>query len=142
MKQHDSNYPQFIKVDKEVREKYLLPLKEDERSPFYKKELGEIFLLSAVYGLKYDRKYESSDLSDLRTYFQANDKYKLVIRLIVLEATNYEYDVLMDGIKTLQIFQQYANGGAKILYEQALEHPLDNPYFDNVWEQVRNEVIE
>lgn len=140
MKQHDSTYPQFIKVDRNIREKYLIPLKEDERSPFYKKELGEIFLLSAVYGFLFDNKMDSKDLVDLRTYFQANDKYKLIIRLIVLESTDYDYETLFDGSKTLKIFQEFANGGAKILYEKALEHPLDKPFTEEIWNKMREEI--
>ncbi len=137
MKQHDTNYPQHIKVDRKIREQYLIPLKDDERSPFYKKELGEIYLLCAVYGLLFEKRLESNDLVDLRTYAKTDDKYKLIIRLIVLESTNYEYEVLFDGTKTLKIFQDYANGGAKILYDKALEHPLDKPYAEEIWQKMR-----
>ena len=46
----DDNYPQFIKIDREIKEKYLDPLINTPSSQFYKREQGEVYFIAAAIG--------------------------------------------------------------------------------------------
>jgi len=132
-------FPQFINVDREVKAKYLEPLIKNRSSMFYGRELTDVYFLSASIGLKNNIEKETLKSENLRLYSTAQERYKLLIRIIVLSKTNFDYGVLQDGKRCLKIVEGYANGGAPILYGKIFEGKgLDFSIEDEMLESVEN----
>lgn len=121
----DSKYPQFLRVDKKIKEEYLDSLvAKNSASCFSGQEMGEVYLLAAAIGYANKTRIPSEDRSDVRTYNKLSDNYKLLIRAIALGATNGDLGVVLDGAKTLKIVEEYANGGLRILHEKIFRKGL------------------
>lgn len=132
-------YPQFISVDKLMKAKYLEPLINESNSMFYKREAGEVYFLSAALGLKNGLSKKSTKIENLRLYERLNDQYKLLIRIIALVSSKYNYDILLNGQKTLKIIEEHANGGAQLLYESIFKGKgLDFSLEDEIWEIIKS----
>jgi len=118
MNKVDSKYPQFIRIDRKIKEKYLEPLISTPSSQFYKREQGEVYFIAAALGFKNKLRMKTEKNIDVRTYHGLNDQYKLLIRVIALSDTKYDYNLLSDGSKTLRILEECANGGMSLLYDK------------------------
>lgn len=114
----DSKYPQFIRMDREIKAKYLDPLINTQSSQFWKKEQGDVYLIAVALGYKNKIKQKTGKSTDIRTYNGLRDDSKLLIRVIVLSECNHDYELLKDGSKVLKIIEEYANGGMGILYDK------------------------
>lgn len=131
-------YPQFINVDAGVKDKYLRPLVEDPASVFYKSDFGDVYFIAASLGFKNASRKKTEDLETLRLYDKISDKYKLLIRVIVLASEKYDYDILLDGKKTLKVVEEYANGGASILFDKIFNAKgLDFSIEDEIWNELQ-----
>ncbi|MFA5072095.1 MAG: hypothetical protein WC511_07145 [Candidatus Pacearchaeota archaeon] len=117
----DGDYPQFLYIDKDIKEKYLEPLiKKGSGTCFEDQEMGEIYLLGAVIGYinKLKSPIKSGNRKEVRTYGKLSDDNKLLIRCIAIESNNYEYPILFEGTKVLKLLEEYANAGIKVLSEK------------------------
>lgn len=126
----DQNYPQHLKCDRRIKEKYLDPLVADGSvSCFANQESGEVYLLAAAIACSLGQKSPTNNSFDLRTYAKLSQNYKILIRAMALEAhkrgTEYDYEVIFDGKKVLGAVEEYANAGLEILYKKVFDEGLD-----------------
>lgn len=122
----DDNYPQFIKMDAGIKEKYLMPLKDEKRGTcFANQEQGQLYILAAAIGFLNEVKKKTARPTDIRLYRTLSKEYKVLIRTMVLSESKYDYDILSDGGKVLKIVEEYANGGFQLLYEKVYDKGLD-----------------
>lgn len=131
----DSKYPQFLKMDREIKAKFLDPLINTQSSQFWRKEQGDVYLIAAALGYKNKLKQKTSKSTDIRTYNGLRDESKLLIRIIVLSESNYDYELLKDGPKVLKIVEEYANGGMSLLYDKIFSGGADFSIEDEVWNE-------
>lgn len=126
----DQDYPQFLRADRQIKEKYLDPLvAKDGSTCFSGQELGDVYILAAAIACSTGQRVESGrNMSDIRTYAKLNPDYKILIRAMALEAykkgDQYDYDVVFDGKKVLAAIEEYANAGLEILYKKVYEGNL------------------
>lgn len=111
-------YPQFIYMDSEIKKKYLDPLRQDPLSPF--KELGDAYLMAAAYGMSFNLKQKSNSRTDIRVFNSWTPEYKLLFRVIAAADNDFNFDILLNGTATLRSVEEYANGGASLLYDKIL----------------------
>jgi len=137
MSNFDDNYPQTMHMDEEIKKKYFEKLVTLEGGLFYKRELTELYLISASLGLKNKLRLKTKKSTDLRLYQTLNDKGKLLIRIIVLASTNYDFDILKNGHDTLKIVEEYANAGAAILYDKITQSKLSFSIEDELWDSLK-----
>lgn len=122
----DSSYPQFIKMDSAIKDKYLKKLIGEEYATcFSGQEQGQLYFIAAALGFLNKTKKKTVHPTDIRLYRTLGDKYKVLIRAIVLSESNYDYDILSDGSRVLKIIEEYANGGFQILYDKVYDKGLD-----------------
>lgn len=138
MKSIDDKYPQFISMDEELKSKYLEPLTSLPGSLFYNREFGEIYMTAVALGLKNDRREPSRKTKEVRTYHLLKDEYKLLLRIIVLIGSKFDYDLPQDGQKTLKMIEEYANGGIVILYDKIMKNGLDFSIEDEIWKELKD----
>lgn len=137
MKSIDDKYPQFISMDEEKKKKYLEPLTTLPGSLFYNREFGEVYMTAVALGLKNNLKEPSKKTKEVRTYHLLKDEYKLLLRIIVLIGSKYDYDLLQDGQKTLKMIEEYANGGIVLLHDKIMKNGLDFSIEDEIWEELK-----
>ncbi len=115
----DIKYPQFINIDKKVKEKYLKPLIDKNSSTvFAKKEQTDVYFIACALGFKNGiRKPSKKPSENVRLYESLSDDLKMFIRAVAIADSNYDIDVIFDGKKTLDIVEEYVNGGLPILSE-------------------------
>jgi len=127
----DQDYPQFLRADREIKEKYLDQLVDpDGGTCFAGQERGEVYLLAAAIACSLGQRLPSRrNMIDVRTYAKLSPSYKVLIRAMALEAyrngSEYDYDVVFDGKKVLSVVEEYANAGIKILHQKVFEGGLD-----------------
>ncbi len=137
MKSIDDKYPQFISMDEEKKRKYLEPLTTLPGSLFYNREFGEVYMTAVALGLKNNFKEQSKKTKEVRTYHLLKDEYKLLLRIIVLIGSKYDYDLLQDGQKTLKMVEEYANGGIVLLHDKIMKSGLNFSIEDEIWEELK-----
>lgn len=138
MSKIDDKYPQFIRIDEEKKTKFLEPLVGFPGSLFYKRELGEVYLMAAALGYKNQLREKPKKSKEVRTYHGLSDSYKLLIRIIVLSSENYNYEILKDGIQTLKIIEEYANGGVSLLHDKILHGGIGFSIEDELWSEIKS----
>lgn len=122
----DQDYPQFLRADRAIKEKYLDALvAKDSGTCFAGQELGEVYILAAAMGCASGKRIKSGKTIDVRTYAKLNPDYKVLIRAMALHASktkdSYDYEVAFDGKKVLGIVEEFANAGIEILYKKIFE---------------------
>lgn len=137
----DENYPQFIKIDAKIKENFLEPLINNVSGIFYKRDFGEVYFMAVVLGFKNKVRKKTEKNEDLRLYQTLQDKYKLLIRAIVLSETQYNYDILNDGRQVLKIVEEFANGGASLLYDKIFKGGSNISIEDELWNQIKNQEL-
>jgi hypothetical protein len=137
MNRIDDNYPQFISMDEEKKKKYLDPLTVLPGSLFNKREDGDVYMMAVALGLENKKREPSKKTYGVRTYYKLEDEYKLFLRTVVLIGSDYDYDILLEGAKTLKIIEEYANGGITILHDKIMNSGLDFSIEEEVWKEVR-----
>ncbi len=111
------NYPQRLKIDRDVNDKYFEPIINEKSSPFYKKGKKGVYIISAALGYKNQAKKKTQKGLDLYNVKELNDRELwLLLSLAISEKNNT--DILLDGLNTMRIAEEYANGGAKILFDK------------------------
>lgn len=138
MEKIDDNYPQFIAIDEDKKKNYLDPIVKDPASKLYKRELTEVYFLAVALGNKYQIKEKSKKIDGFRVYNSLNDRYKLFIRIVVLNFTDYDYEILRDGNKTLKIIEEYANGGASLLFDKIFKSGLEYSLDEELWDEIKS----
>lgn len=122
----DTNYPQFIKIDASIKEKYLQDLiNKNSGTCFAGQEQGQICLLAAAIGFVNGEKKKTNKPTDIRLYRTLSKEYRVLIRAIALADCNYNYDILTDGARVLKIIEEYANGGFQLLHKKIYDKGLD-----------------
>lgn len=139
MQQIDEKYPQFISIDANIKTKYIDPLANTPISVFYQRELSEVYLMAAVFGFRFGMRKESQKSNGFRVYHTLQDKYKLLIRVIVLSSEDYDFDILQDGKKTLKIIEEYANSGAPLLFDKVMQNGA-NPSIESEILDILNDI--
>lgn len=131
-------YPQFIRIDKDVRSKYIESIMNADL--FAKKEVTDVYFICASLGLRNNiNSVSKGNKADIRLYSTLEDKYKSLIRIIALKDQNGDYNILNDGKKMLEIVEGYANSGARILYDKLYEEQgLDFSIEDEVWDELQS----
>lgn len=138
MSKIDDNYPQFIRIDEEKKNKFLEPLVTLPGSLFNKREQGEIYLMAAALGYKNQLREKSKKSKDIRLYSTLNDNSKLLIRIIVLSSENYNYEILKDGFLTLKIIEEYANGGVSLLHDKIFHSGINFSIEEELWSEIKS----
>lgn len=127
----DQDYPQFLRADRSIKEKYLDPLvAKDSGTCFAGQELGDVYILAAAIACAAEKRIKSGKkASDIRTYAKLNPDYKVLIRAMALHAfktdQGYDYEVVFDGKKVLGAVEEYANAGIEMLYKKVFEKGLN-----------------
>lgn len=137
MNKIDDKYPQFIRMDEEKKKKYLDPLTSLPGSLFDKREDGEVYMMAVALGLENKKREPSKKSHDVRTYHGLKDEYKLFLRTVVLIGSDYDYDILQDGGKTLKMVEEYANGGITLLFDKITNSGLDFSVEDEIWKDIK-----
>lgn len=137
MNRIDDKYPQFIRIDEEKKKKYLEPLTALPGSLFHNREDGEVYMMAVALGLKNKLREPSKKSKEVRTYHLLKDEYKLLLRIIVLIGSDYDYDLIQDGTKTLKMIEEYANGGIVLLHEKIMKNGLDFSIEDEIWDELK-----
>ncbi|MBI5906863.1 hypothetical protein HY857_02305 [Candidatus Saccharibacteria bacterium] len=130
-------YPQFINMDAEIKAKYLDPLVSDPNTIFFKQDLGEAYLMAGVYGFMFDLKKTTKKIANIRVFDRWQDQYKVLFRVIAAADKKYDFEVLLDGAKTLKIVEEYANGGAQRLYEDATLLNSSETLEKKIWGKIK-----
>lgn len=136
----DQNYPQFLKADRKIKEKYLDQLVDQASGTcFAGQELGEVYLLAAAIACANGQRVPTKNKTiDIRTYAKLSPNYKILIRAMALEAykkgKEYDYDVVSDGKKVLSAVEEYANAGIEMLYNKVFNGGLDLSIEEEIWE--------
>lgn len=138
MNRIDDKYPQFIRIDEDKKKKYLEPLTSLPGSLFQNREDGEVYMMAVALGLNKNLREPSKKSKEVRTYHGLKDEFKLLLRIVVLIGSKYDYDILQDGAKTLKIIEEYANGGIEVLYDKIMKNGLDFSIEDEIWEQIKS----
>jgi len=129
----DENYPQFIRIDENIKDKCLKDLiDKNSGTCFSGQEQGQICLLAATIGFVNKKKKKTNKPTDIRLYRTLSKEYKMLIRAIVLADCNYDYNVLSDGTKVLKIIEEYSNGGLQLLHEKIYDKGLDLSIEDDI----------
>lgn len=137
MNRIDDKYPQFIRIDEEKHKKYLEPLTKIPGSLFHNRENGEVYMMAVALGLKNKVREPSKKSKEVRTYQLLKDEYKLLFRIIVLIGSEYDYDLLKDGTKTLKMIEEYTNGGIVILHDKIMKNGLNFSVEDEIWNEIK-----
>jgi hypothetical protein len=116
-------YPRRLKIDREVNDKYFTPIIEDKKSPFYGKGKIGIYVISAALGYKNQAGKKTQKGMDLYN-FQELDKRALWLLLSIAISEKNNTEILLDGLNAMRIAEEYANGGAKILFEKIFNKQL------------------
>jgi hypothetical protein len=138
MSKIDDKYPQFIRIDEEKKNKYLEPLVGLPGSLFFKRELGEVYLIAASLGYKNQLKEKSNKSKEVRTYHGLSDNSKLLIRIIVLSSENFNYELLNDGVQTLKIIEEFANGGVSLLHDKIFNSGTSFSLEEEIWSEIKS----
>lgn len=137
MESIDKNYPQFIKMDRERKDKYLLPIINTQSSEFYNRDQGEVYFIAACIGYANKSKVKTEKSTDIRTYHGLKDSYKLLIRIMYLDSSNYDYESLSDGTTVLKEIEEYANGGFPILHDKIFGGGSNFSLEGELWQELK-----
>lgn len=137
MENIDKNYPQFIKMDREKKDKFLLPLINTQSSEFFNRDQGEVYFIAAALGYMNKTKIKTKKSTDIRTYHGLKDSYKLFIRIVFLDNSSYDYDSLEDGGIVLKTIEEYANGGFPILYDKIFSGGSNFSLEGELWQELK-----
>ena len=80
--------------------------------------------MAASLGYKNQTKKKTKRSKDVRLFKDLDSKQKWALLSIAI-AEKKTTDVLLDGHKAIDIVEQYANGGAKLLYNKVFNEKLD-----------------
>lgn len=138
MEKFDDNYPQFIRIDEERKEKFLVPLVDTPGTIFYKRTQGEVYLIAVALGFKNKIREKSKKSIDVRTYHGIASQGKLLIRVVALSEEKLDFEILRDGYKTLKIIEEFANGGIPILYDKIFHSGSSLSIEDEMWDQLKS----
>ena len=113
-------YPRDIATDKNIKNKYLEPIKNSENLHF--KELSDVYLLSAVIGFNNKHRVKTSSDTKLKRFDTLSDKQRLIMNVIAYKDTG-AFDILepQNGREFCKLIEEYANGGAELLHSMVFE---------------------
>jgi len=117
------NYPRRLRIDREVNDKYFDPIVNEKSSLFYKKGKTGVYIISAALGYKNQLNKKTQKGLDLLNVNELDAKVLwLLLSIAICEKNNT--NILLDGLNALRIAEEYANGGAKILYDKIFKKQL------------------
>ncbi|MBL7131344.1 MAG: hypothetical protein ISS45_08095 [Candidatus Omnitrophica bacterium] len=118
------NYPRRLRIDREVNDKYFEPIINEKSSPFYKKGKTGVYIISAALGYKDKVKKKTQKGIDICNINELDQKVLwLLLSIAISEKKNT--GILLDGLNTMRIAEEYANGGAKILFDKIFSKKFD-----------------
>lgn len=89
-------------------------------SPFYKKDLKDVFIFSMALAFKLGKRKpleKKKDIADISVFTES----QLLLINSVAVATENKLEVLLDEKKKFEIAEEYANAGVYILHEIVFE---------------------
>ena len=101
----------------------LEPIVKERKSPFYKLPRTGVYLVSAALGYKNKASKKIQSSIDVRLFTQLSKEEKWAIFSIAISEAGTT-DILLNGDKTVQIVEEYANGGVQILYDKLFKGDL------------------
>lgn len=119
-----SDAPRELDVDEYHHEKFK-DLVQNERSPFYKKTMGDVFIYAMALGYFNNETIPLKKRKGTIPLTAVKDQLWL-IKSIAISKTNY-LGVLLNEKDIYEIAEEYANGGIVLLYNMVLgDHPGDS----------------
>ena len=64
------------------------------------------------------------------------DEIKYRVKLLAKEK-KYDFNELIKGKEILKIIEEYANGGAPLLFDQIINSTNDKSFEENIWQQIK-----
>lgn len=119
-------------VDVEINKKYFDVIDKDPNLKFFPTKT-DAYLLAAVMGFKHKLKYPSNSTQSVRQAHELSPEQDLIIQTIGFSENN-DITLLNPDIesrkKLFKLVEEYANGGAKILFDTLMfqndkTRPLD-----------------
>jgi len=124
MKNEEKEFPRYLRMDREIQQEFINPLVENSKSPFFKYPKTAVYIISASLGYKNQVSKKTKHSVDVRLYKDLDKKEKWALLTIAI-ANSKTTDILLDGEKATELVEQYANGGAKILFDKVFNEKLD-----------------
>ncbi|MBF0522222.1 MAG: hypothetical protein HQL24_04100 [Candidatus Omnitrophica bacterium] len=124
MKLNYDEFPRYLRLDRNINDKYLNPLIEDKRSVFYKKQKTRIYLFATALGFKDQLMLATEKSIDVRLFKDMSDDEVWFLFAVAIRHSGGT-DILLDGKKALEITEEFANAGMKILYNKVFNEKLD-----------------
>ncbi len=119
-----SEAPRELDVDEYHHEQFK-NLVQNERSPFYKKTMGDVFIYAMALGYFNNETLPLKKRKGTIPVTAVKDQLWL-IKSIAISKTNY-IGILLDEKDIYKIAEEYANGGIVLLYDMVLgDHPGDS----------------
>lgn len=85
-------------------------------SPFYKKDMKDVFIFAMAIGYRRNKRKELEKKKDIADVDVFKEPEKLLIKSIAVK-TEGKVEVLMDDAKAIEVAEKFANGGIDTLYE-------------------------
>jgi len=89
---------------------------EEPHSPFYKKDIKDVFIFSLALGFILGKRIKLEGRKDIADIDVFTEKQILLIKSIAIKITK-ELEILIDEKEIFKIAEEYANGGIPLLYE-------------------------
>jgi hypothetical protein len=102
-------------------------LTEQKESPFYKRDLLDVFACAVALGYHYKsrKNLKTKEGLILRSVIEKNDEAMWLLRAVAISARGP--DVIIDMKEILKIVEEYANGGIKRLYDIVFKSEAGTP---------------
>jgi len=123
-KTEEQDFPRYLRMDREIDKDFIEPLIANNKSPFFGFQKTAVYIMAASLGYKNQTKKKTKRSKDVRLFKDLDSKQKWALLSIAI-AEKKTTDVLLDGHKAIDIVEQYANGGAKLLYNKVFNEKLD-----------------
>ena len=104
----------------EKAHKLFRDLVDTKGSPFYKKDLKDVFIFSMALAFKLGKKKPLEKKKDIADISVFTESQLLLIKSVAVTAEN-NLEVLLDEKKKFEIAEEYANAGIYILHEIIFE---------------------
>lgn len=104
----------------EKAHKLFRDLVDTKGSPFYKKDLKDVFIFSMALAFKLGKRKplgKKKDIADISVFTES----QLLLIKSVAVATENNLEVLLDEKKKFEIAEEYANAGIYVLHEIIFE---------------------
>jgi len=110
-------------VDKKAHELFK-ELVKNPHSPFYNKEMKDVFIFAMALGLRMNKREKLKSKKEVAYFDVFKDNEKILIKSVATKAEK-KLEILMDETKTIEVGEEFANGGIYTLYEWVFQKKKD-----------------